>query len=103
MVSKIVKKEVKSEEVAVVVTTAHRGVFFGFADRGSIESKSSIWLKRARNCIFWHRSIGGLLGLASVGPNKECRIGAQAAEILLHDITSVFVCSEEAVNSWTSQ
>ena len=86
--------------IGVVVTTAHRGVFFGFADPQDVEAKAKIRLKRAKNCIYWNRSIGGFLGLAAVGPDSECRIGKEAPEIVLHDITSVSLCTEEAVASW---
>lgn len=87
--------------VAVLVTTAHRGVFFGFAAKEDIENKALIRLSNCRNCLHWDRSIGGFLGLASVGPNSSCRIGAPALHVVLHDITSVTICSEEAVKAWT--
>lgn len=34
---------------------------------------NKITLRKVRNCIYWHSSIGGFLELASVGPNKERR------------------------------
>lgn len=87
--------------VPVLVTTVHRGVFFGFADETKLGDKS-ISLTKCRNCLRWHESVGGFLGLASKGPSKQCRIGTEAKEVFLHDITSVTHCSDEAVAAWTN-
>lgn len=85
-----------SKERAVVVTTQHRGVFFGYATdvNGAI-----IKLRAARNCIYWSSDIRGFMGLAATGPNKSCKIGP-AADISLRDITSVIECSPEATQAW---
>ena len=83
----------------VVVTTEHRGVFFGFVDPGA-KSDKSLTLKRCRNCIHWAASIGGFLGLANIGPDSKCRIGMEAPSVLLHDITSVADCTEMAALAW---
>ncbi len=85
--------------IAVLVTTVHRGVFFGFADESKLAEKT-IEIKECRNCIYWDASIGGFLGLASVGPNAKCKIGKQADSVLLHDITSVSRVSDQAVQAW---
>lgn len=84
----------------VLVTTSHRGVFFGYADPDTLDQKT-IRLDKCRNCIKWHASIGGFLGLAKVGPNSQCMIGAEAPTILLHDITSVSEVSPEAADAWS--
>ncbi len=97
----MLKSDNEVDRVPVLVTTAHRGVFFGFADPSQVESKEKIRLTGARNCIFWSKVIGGFLGLAAAGPNADCRIGATVASVLLHDITSVTECSPEAVAAWT--
>jgi len=56
----------------VLVTTAHRGVFFGYA-HGSTGGKT-IKLKAARCCIYWPRENKGFLGLANAGPVKGARV-----------------------------
>lgn len=88
-------EDVKKER-AVVVTTSHRGVFFGYATDvdGAI-----IKLRAARNCLSWSADIKGFMGLAATGPNKNCRVGP-AADISLRDITSVIECSPEATKAW---
>ena len=81
---------------AVVVTTIHRGVFFGYA----IDTTGkSIELKRARLCIYWSADLRGFMGLATSGPNKNCKIGPPA-NILVHDVTSVVEVSKAAIEAW---
>jgi len=84
------------EEKAVVVTTEHKGVFFGYTSE-ELTSKS-INLKRARNCIYW-RGVKGFLDLAASGPTADCRVGP-AVDITLHDITCVANCTDSAVKAW---
>lgn len=83
-------------ERAVLVTTAHRGVFFGYATE---TGGSTIKLRAARNCVSWSSDVKGFLGLAASGPTKNCRIGP-AADIELRDITCVAECTSEAVQAW---
>ena len=85
----------KKKERAVLVTTAHRGVFFGYAEN---TDGDVIKLKRARNCIQW-RNIHGFLALAESGPTKNCRIGPPA-DIELRNITCVAEVTPEAVKQW---
>ena len=86
----------RKQERAVLVTTAHRGVFFGYAtDTGG----ATIDLRAARNCISWSSDVKGFLGLAATGPTKNCRIGP-SADINLRDITSVVECTVEAASAW---
>ena len=86
----------KSAERAVLVTTQHRGVFFGYA---GATGGDTIKLRAARNCLYWSRQIKGFMGLAVTGPNDGCRIGP-AADIELRDITCVVECTPEAVAAW---
>lgn len=89
----------KKAERAVVVTTEHRGVFFGYA---SDTSGDPITLKRARLCVYWSSDVKGFMGLASNGPTRGCRIGPAVEEIELRKITSVIAVSPEAVKLWES-
>ena len=86
------------KERPVVVTTAHRGVFFGYAAK---TDGPTIKLSRARLCVYWSADLRGFMGLASAGPDGNCKIGP-AADIELRDITSVVECSPEAVKRWES-
>ena len=83
--------------LAVLVTTIHRGVFFGYA----VDTNSkTIKITNARNCIYWPSSVGGFVGLASDGPNKETKVGPVAQEMTLHDVTAVLKCSDVAEKAW---
>lgn len=86
----------KKIERPVIVTTAHRGVFFGYA---SETGGSVIKLRAGRLCVYWSVDLHGFMGLASAGPNRNCRIGP-AADIDLRDITAVVECSPEAAAAW---
>ena len=90
-------QERKMIEKAVLVTTAHRGVFFGYAEKTDGET---IQLKRARNCIYWPPSNHGFGGLAVDGPHKGARIGPASSLIELRNVTSWSECSEEAGAAW---
>jgi hypothetical protein len=86
----------KKKEIAVLVTTSHRGVFFGY----TAETEGAIIkLRAARNCLYWPAEQKGFMGLASQGPVAGCRIGP-AVDIELRDITAVGKCSEIAVAAW---
>lgn len=80
----------------VLVTTAHRGVFMGYADA---TDGDVIVLRRARLCVYWSRDVKGFMGLAATGPSKDCRIGPPA-DIELRAITSVAEVTPEAVARW---
>jgi len=84
---------------AVLITTEFRGVFFGYIKDNS-KLPEEITLTNARNCIYWASSCGGFLGLASKGPDSNCRIGTKVSEITLWKITSVTPVSKEAVKAW---
>jgi hypothetical protein len=86
----------KKTERAVLVTTAHRGVFFGYATE---TDGATISLRSARNCLYWGSDNKGFLGLASMGPTKSARVGP-AANIELRDITCVAECTPEAAEAW---
>lgn len=80
----------------VLVTTAHRGVFFGYSDN---TDGDTITLERCRNCIYWSADVKGFLGLAATGPTDNCRIGP-AATVKLRNITSVTEVSQDAAERW---
>jgi len=84
---------------AVLVTTAHRGVFFGYLT-GKVDK--TVTLKNARNCIYWSSDVRGFIGLAATGPSNLCRIGPRA-DIELNDVTSIVAVTPEAAAKWEAQ
>ncbi len=83
--------------VPLVVTTAHRGVFFGYGTPGNADT---IRLTQARMCVYWSVSMRGVLGLAVQGPDKDCKIGFAVPALTLRDVTSVTEASPEAAKKW---
>lgn len=87
------------ERKPVVVTTKHRGVFFGYLTDGS-KLPSEVTLERARICVYWSSALKGVLGLASTGPDSDCRVGVAVPTITLWDVTSVTECTPGASAKW---
>lgn len=86
-----------SKEVAVIVCTKHRGVFFGYTTDTRGET---IDLRSARMAIHWGTT-KGVMQLAETGPTSSSKISARA-DIELRDITSVFKVTPEATKLWES-
>ena len=87
------RKKAETER-CVIVTTAHRGVFFG----ALLEQQGREWcrLGGVRNVIYW-AGTRGFLGLAAHGPERGSKIGSTAQEVTLYDLTSISDCTPEAV------
>ena len=83
----------------VLVTTEHRGVFFGYAS----EFGKTMSLKDAQLAVYWSVDMHGFKGLAAYGPSDACRIGPPADVEMLTEVTSVIACTEEAVKKWKAQ
>lgn len=84
------------KERAVIVTTVHRGVFFGYA---KATDGSTIKLRSARMAVYWSTDLKGIMGLAAQGPSSGCKIGPPA-DIELRDITSVMEVTAAAEKAW---
>lgn len=80
-----------------VVTTKHRGVFFGTV---SAVDGTTVTLSGAQMAIYWSPAMRGVFGLASIGPDKDCRIGGPVPMLTLHDVTAVAPCTDEASARW---
>lgn len=93
------KKPARPKLRPVLVTTANRGVFFGYATKTDGET---IKLTSARNCIYWSRQCGGFMGLAANGPVGDSRVGAKA-DIEIRNITSVTEVTEAAAKVWNDK
>jgi hypothetical protein len=86
----------------VIVTTEHRGVFFGYIENDA-KLPTEITLNGVRNCVYWSGQTKGVLGLAAQGPNKECRIGPKVPSATLWKVTGVFDCTPVATEAWESE
>ena len=88
------------DEQHVLVTTTHRGVFFGVLKE---QDGEVVTLTDAQNCITWSTATKGFLGLASKGPQPESRIGPVVPKITLYGVTSITDCTDEATKVWKTQ
>ena len=79
----------------VLVTTQHRGVFFGYLN--GEPAKESLRLQKARNVLYWSAECKGFLGLASEGPKPGSRVGPPA-DITLYDVACVADVTPAAVD-----
>ena len=86
----------KKKERAVLVTTVHKGVFFGYA---TDTDGPTIFLRACRNCVYWPPETKGFLGLASDGPGSAAKIGP-AADFTVRDITGVAEVTKIAAEAW---
>lgn len=88
----------KTESKSVLVTTSHRGVFWGTLEKTEDKGRTVV-LTGARNAMLWNTK-KGFVELADVGPNSGSRIGARAQRITLHDVTSITECTDAATKAW---
>ena len=88
-------------EQPLVVTTAHRGVFFGYGNPAI--SGQSIRLERARMCVYWSADVKGVVGLAANGPTTRCKISPAAPAIILEGVTAIMEVSGAAAKQWEAE
>lgn len=87
---------------AVLITTIHRGVFFGrVAPDADLTTTTLRDIHDARMAIRFSAD-RGVMALAETGPTSKAKIGAPATITVLHDVTAVFEVSEEAEKRWMS-
>lgn len=87
----------KNKTQPLLVTTVHKGVFFGY---GTPSDAQTITLTAARMCIYWCAEVKGVFGLASTGPLKGCKVGPSVPELTVRDVTACAVCSPAAAAEW---
>lgn len=83
----------------VVITTENRGVFFGYVEDDS-KCPAEIVLSQVRMCVYWSSDVKGVLGLASTGPTKDCRITHAVPSVKLYKVTAILDCSPESAEKW---
>lgn len=87
----------KGKQQPVIVTTSHRGVFFGY---GEPSDAPTIRIEKARMVFYWSADVKSVLGLAATGPTNGCKIGPAVPAITLRDVTSVVECSEASAKKF---
>ena len=81
----------------LVVTTEHRGVYFGY---GIPSDAPTIKLIDVQMCIYWPKENRGVVGLAVEGPVNGSRVGPIAPSIILRGVTAVMEVTKAAEGRW---
>lgn len=85
---------------AILITTEYRGVFFGLvAPETDLTQRTLTDIKSCRMAINW-RNGKGVQGLASDGPDNNCKIGSASDVEVMHGVTAVFTVTDEAREKW---
>ncbi len=84
----------------VLVTTQHRGVFFGLTS--AKEGAETVKLAGCRNVLYWPAECKGFLGLAANGPVKGAKLGPAADSVELRNITSIADLSAATADVFSS-
>lgn len=83
----------------ILITTQHKGVFFGYVNADQDLNARTMALKGAKCAIYWATK-KGVVELAQIGPNEKSRIGSSADIEAIHDITAVWSVTPEAEEKW---
>jgi len=92
----------RKQQRPVVVTTEHRGVFFGFLN-GDDANAPTLTITDAQMCVYWSEDVNGVLGLASSGPSKKCRVSPKVPRLTLQAVTAVMDATDDAVKAWQAR
>lgn len=88
----------------IVVTTEHRGVFFGYVSQDADLTAKTMRLEQCRMCVYWPSEQHGVLGLAAgSGPMSGSKITPAIPALTIHDITAVAECTQEAAEGWEQE
>jgi len=92
------------KKVPVLITTdsTKRGVFMGFIDPKDA-SLETLVADEVRMAVYWSPDVRGVIGLASTGPTKSCRITAAAKKATLKGVTAVLEITDEALAAWRKE
>jgi len=88
-----------TKKTAVLVTTEHRGVFFGWADTTTIPDDRNITLTDCRMAIRFGTT-DGVLELAESGPTPQSKLSGTAPEASLGGVTMIAAVTDAAVAAW---
>ena len=92
----------KKRMVVVTTDNTRRGVFFGELIKHD-DKIDVAELKDAQMAVYWSSQTKGVLGLASIGPQKGSRITPIIPKITLNGVTSIMDVTSEAIKKWKEQ
>ena len=92
------------KKIAVLITTDNtkRGVFSGLINPEDADKQTMV-VEELRMCVHWSADMKGVLGLASMGPSKTCRISKAVKRATLQGVTATVELSKEAFDGWKKE
>lgn len=97
------KKDKEDRIFALITTdTTKRGVFSGFISPEDIE-KEILTIEEMRMCVYWSTDMRGVLGLASEGPSKTCKISKAVKKATISGVTAVIEINDGARKKWQAE
>ena len=92
------------KKIPVLITTDKnkRGVFMGWIDPKDCD-KQDIFADDVRMVVYWSKDVKGVLGLASNGPTRSCRITSSVKRAHLKGVDAVIELTEKAVKAWEKE
>jgi len=92
--------EVKQRYVVITTNKDRRGVFFGALET---HDDDVVILRDAQMAVYYAPETHGVLGLASIGPQRGSRISPIVPRLEVDGVTAVMDCTDEAVKKWREQ
>jgi hypothetical protein len=83
----------------VLICTDKRGVFAGWVTDPTADP---LPVRGAQMAVYWSTAMKGVTGLATKGPDENCRI-SEPADLTLNGITMVASVTEAARAKWEAQ
>jgi hypothetical protein len=91
----------QAEGTWVVVTTEHRGVFLGRLPGDADRDAKTLTLSGVQMCVYWSADVQGVLGLATGGPTRDCKVTRGVPGLTtLQGVTAVVDATGKAVDAW---
>jgi hypothetical protein len=86
------------EKQAVIVTTAHRGIFFGYSSVDTEDAMRAdiITLADARMIVYHSSDSHGVIGMGKRGPGTDARVSSNVTSLTLKSLTSVFPVTDDS-------
>lgn len=94
-----------NEKIVVLITTDKdkRGVFKATIARSDIDHHKdgdSLLVEDVQMCVYWSTKTRGVLGLASIGPQKGSRVTKPVKRGKIHGVTAILEMEDKAIKAW---
>lgn len=67
------------------------------------DADPSIEAENIRMCVKWSTKMCGVLGLAAIGPDKDCRISHAVPWMRIESVTAIVEITPKAEKAWKKE